>query len=207
MTSSAKVEIIVQYLYEHARLVCDELNRKSNSASWKIVPLTDTMRRNIILHYGMGEVGEEKQQQTKLEPEIRTPIDPEFILEHEKIALLTRKKAKPRLTIRKQFNSNRLFGNAIQSQQRILPHVQKSPSNKRSVSASSIYIANSPESDYEKELFEAPSDLDMASLLHSQWFQDHSCAQPVEDDSTWNFGSLAFQQPIKPSFKIHSQPF
>lgn len=207
MPSSAKVEIILQYLYDHARLVCDELNRKSDSTKWCIVPLTDTMRHNIIFHYGTGEFNEEKKQQTKQHPEFEHPIDPETVIENEKIAMLTRKKPKPRLTIKRQVTSNRMFGNVIQSQQIRPARVQKSPSNKKSVSASSIYIANSPESDYERALFEAPSDLDMASMLHSQWFKEHSFVQPVEDDSTWNFGSLAFQPPIKPSFKIHSQPF
>lgn len=174
---------------------------------WSIVPLTDTMRRNIIFHFGAGEFSEEKKQLTKPHHELEQPIDPETVLENEKIAQLTRKKPKPRLTIRRKFTTNRMFGNVIQSRQVEPSRVEKSPPNKRSVSASSIYIANPPESDYEKELFEAPSDLDMASLLHSQWFQEHSFAQPVEDDSTWNFGSLAFQPPIKPSFNIHSQPF
>ncbi len=128
-------------------------------------------------------------------------------------------KPKSRLTIRKQLNptANGIFSKPIQSR---LVEIPKTPSpepvNLRptalTVSTSSIYADNSSQSDYENELFQEPSDIEMASFYHnqhqnSQWFQDHSYSRQPEDDSNWFYGSLEFASRPKTKFKIHSQPF
>ncbi len=52
MPENAKIEVILQFLHDHSRLVCNELNKKADSQVWKTTPLTDSMRRNLIFHYG-----------------------------------------------------------------------------------------------------------------------------------------------------------
>lgn len=56
MAGEGKIEIILQFLHDHSRLVCDELNRKAGIEAWKIVPLTDSMRKNLIFYYGHAGV-------------------------------------------------------------------------------------------------------------------------------------------------------
>lgn len=50
-----KAPLIIQYLHDHSRLVCDRLNEKDGPGTWKIVPISDDQRKNIIFHYGTGE--------------------------------------------------------------------------------------------------------------------------------------------------------
>jgi hypothetical protein len=142
-------------------------------------------------------------------------IEPEVVELNEEIVKFTCKKPlqKKRLTIRKQNNSAAMgiFSNSIQS--RLIEVVPKSPakldsSKSGTVSTSSIYV----ESDYEAELFQEPTDMEMASFYHnqqqnSQWFQEHSFTPHPEDDSNWLYGSLEFTSRPKTNLKIHSQPF
>ena len=151
-------------------------------------------------------------------------IDPEAVGLNEDIVKFAAKKPiqKKRLTIRKQLNTatNGIFSNSIQS--KLIEIVQEPlPKNQSpyitqplTVSTSSIYADNTnSQSDYEHELFQEPSDLEMASFYHnqqqnSQWFQEHSFVRHLEDDSNWLCGSLDFNTRPRPKtkIKIHSQP-
>lgn len=219
-----KIELILQFLHDHSRLVCQELNKKAGAEVWKTTPLTDGMRRNLIFHYGNSgfnlkeKVNKENQ---KLTPRSPTIVVPEVIERNEEIIKFCNQKSKQksRLTVRKQLNTtgNGIFSRPIRSRQvEVIKQSIESPKpgNLISVSTSSIYVdKDEPQSDYEHELFHEPSDLEMASFYHnqhqsSQWFQDHSLRPDLpEDDSNWQHGSLEFALKPKSTLKIYSQPF
>lgn len=50
-----KAPLILQYLHDHAQLVCDRLNSRETAETgeiWNVTPLPSDMRRNILFHYG-----------------------------------------------------------------------------------------------------------------------------------------------------------
>ena len=50
-----KAPLILQYLHDHARLICDRKNEEDGPGTWRITPIPDDQRRNIIFHYGSTE--------------------------------------------------------------------------------------------------------------------------------------------------------
>lgn len=60
-----KAPLILKYLHDHARLVCDRRNENDGPGKWRITAIPDDHRKNIIYHFGSAENCEEYQYQSK----------------------------------------------------------------------------------------------------------------------------------------------